>query len=250
MTGDDRLLAWLAHRGAIRRLDAMPLPAFHFNLEGNRGTQAFLEHYGKRTIKGIVGFVDVVGFSTSVKGRSPEGIAEFLEPFLLGVCGIVTKNRGLVDKMIGDEIMFIVPELLEDGGGPAPLSMGLLLAELLTLQRRLGDAYRMRAGLAYGSLFISHLQAGSYSEWSIVGEPVHLAKRLMTDEVQVNPVSIACAVGALMAEMAPPRFANLLGDVAGTVWQISDQGTREDFKGVSAAHYAFLSPRELKGGVC
>lgn len=250
MTGDQRLLDWLTHRSGVRRLDEMPLPALYFNLEGNRRSQEFLQHYGKRTIQGFVGFVDLVGFSSAVQGRSPEGIAEFLDPFLKGVCTVVTENLGLVDKMIGDEIMFIVPEILEDGGGAARVSTGLLLAELAFLQRKLGESYRMRAGLAFGALFVSHLQAESYSEWSIVGEPVHLAKRIMNDGELTNPHSIACAVAAPLSQMALPAFADLLGYVASTVWVTSGQCIRENLKGVSAAHCAYLSPRDLTGRVC
>jgi len=81
MTGAKYTTEWLEHRVGLRKLSCHPRPCFTRALEsnGDKGS-AFIDSYGKKEIKGFVGFVDLIGFSTKVVGLSPMSICDYLRP--------------------------------------------------------------------------------------------------------------------------------------------------------------------------
>ncbi|MBI4568615.1 MAG: hypothetical protein HY719_09475 [Planctomycetes bacterium] len=243
MIGSPSSMKWLAHRGGVDRADDMPCPVVHYALEGNRNVANFLGHFGMKDLHGLVGFVDLVGFSTNVQGKSGKEIAEFLDPFLSRGFDAVTRNRGFVDKMIGDEIMFVVPDMLEDGGpGCLVHSAPILLLDLKRLQRDLGPHYKMRVGLGFGSLYISYFQGGGYGEWSFVGEAVHRAKRILALPELENPTSILCGVGFPNAQMSEANLRNKMGYLASGAWTWHKVDDPPALKGVSPGCLVIMHP--------
>lgn len=247
MHGHPAALEWLAHRAGVRRLEQHPFRVVKYALRDNDEGAAFIAAYGKKEFNGLVGFVDLTSFSNAVRGFSPSEIDEFLSPFLTRVYDRVSEDAGLVDKMIGDEVMFVIPDYAQDGGASVNILGARFLAGLRIIQRELGPKYRMRVGLGYGLLRCSHFVGKQYSEWSIVGETVHLAKRLHGLPLLLAPEPIACAVGIFDTD---PGVANRLETLASFLVNMpfrAEPVPHEDMaqlKGISPARAIYLLPND------
>jgi class 3 adenylate cyclase len=244
-TTNPRLSAWLAHRAGLKRSrTGSETRAFG-------GNSAFLPErssFGKSEIRGLVGFVDLVGFSERVKGRPPTVIRDYLLPFHAGIIGAIGGLDALIDKTIGDEIMFVLPDLEEDGGSPLSRTLEGLLGGLCDRQRTLGAEYPLRLGLSYGTLGIGLILTAEYQEWTTFGEPVHLAKRLHGLDPLKQPTSLAGALGVLAREAESlSRFEPLLRDLMQGAPQMRCEvlpGLIEHLRGISSARCALIIPRE------
>ena len=246
MIGKPEISSWLAHRVGLEKSATVPILHSAKALELNQGGRPFVEAFGQKQIKGFVGFVDLVGFTDRVKGKTPSEISVHLRPFLTGIVDLAFDRSALVDKTIGDEVMFLLPDLEEDGGVPAVLLMGQLLGGIHDHQRRLGPEYPLRIGLAYGWMYVDQIQGDGYSEWTTAGEVVHLAKRLHSLDKLSAPSSIAGAFGVLCRESEPlQRFQSILSVVAGFASRMTHEiiGDLDDLKGISKARCAYLLPK-------
>jgi len=246
MLARTEILDWLGHRLGLLRLERNPIVSFAKALELSQGGLDFAATYGKQNITAFVGFVDLVGFSDHVKGWSNENIASFLRPYLVKLVDVVTDHRGIVDKTIGDEVMFVLPDTFENGSGTCFLLMGQFLGRLCEIPLELGVDYRMRLGLAYGSVFIDVVESGGYRETTTVGEVVNLAKRVQRLAGLRRDCGLGGAFGVLLREpKSAAEFRSILNIVAGWHSRISneDLGERDDLRGVSPARCALLHPK-------
>lgn len=249
MIGKPEVFKWLAHRGGKEQLQKLP-PQLQYKrkaLELNKKGEFLVQTFGQREIRGFVGFIDLVGFSERVKGWKSRKISEYLKPFLSSVIEIVINRYALVDKTIGDEVMFVLPDMEDDVGLPTVILMGQLLGGLYILQKDLGADYPFRIGLTYGQLYVDQIKGEGYSEWTTVGEVVHLAKRLQGLE-EINTASgIGGAFGVLFRESdAVRRFESILNVIAGPTSYMTYKLIKqpvENLKGVSSSRCALLVPR-------
>jgi adenylate cyclase len=109
-----------------------------------------------------IGFVDLVGYTSSARVMSPAELAEAVSRFESRVGEVVNLRGGRVVKLIGDEAMFVV----DDPGVAHELA--------LDLARTLGEEPQLphvRIGMAAGPVVAHH---GDY-----YGEVVNLAARLV-----------------------------------------------------------------------
>jgi hypothetical protein len=171
------LEAWLLHRYGKKQLDESWIQCETKALELNSNFNK-IKTFGKKDFYGFVGFIDLVGFSSSVKGKAPSEVANFILPFLNDVCKAVTSNNGMIDKTIGDEIMFVIPDISEEEGVPPILSINSLIGSI----KRMKGKYSFRFGLSYGKMYLGRVIGGNYKEWSVFGESINLSKRLVQDK--------------------------------------------------------------------
>ena len=234
MIGDPRVFSWLSHRAGIKRLDKNPLALIKFQaIENSDEGELFIKEFGNKEIKGFVGFIDIVGFSERVKGYTPQKISEYLSPFLTSMINTVAHDSGLVDKTIGDEVMFILPDV----NGAVNVSMMKLVHYIFLRGQKLGSDYPLRLGLSYGSLYVDKVN-GEFSEWTIVGEAVHLAKRLMCEIGDVT--SIKGAFGMFIKDTTDTKFENIIEWIVGNSLSYQIKGEINSLKGVSPAKWAIL----------
>ena len=109
-----------------------------------------------------VGFADMVGFTLLSQHLSHEELAEVVRRFEEISHDIVTRARGRVVKMIGDEVMFVVDNVVDAA------RIGLDLADAYADDDLLSD---VRVGLACGPVL---LRDGDY-----FGPTVNLAHRIV-----------------------------------------------------------------------
>ena len=246
MIGEKSTIEWLNHRSGVRKLSRHPYLYETKALELNDKGAAFAAAYGKKEIKAFVGFIDLVDFSTRVAGLSPSQICDYLRPFLTGVIKETIDCGALVDKTVGDEVMFILPDMEEDGGVPGILHMGPLLGGLYDLQCKLGAAYPYRIGLAYGIQYVDHIDGKSYREWTVVGETVNLAKRLHSLPNMELRDGFGGAFGVLVKETSEERFRATLNLIAGFGSRMEHKVIEDnvELKGISSARCAIIFPKE------
>lgn len=244
---DSDLEAYLKHRLGEARIAQRQRLIHRRALELNMPSVDFAETFGRATIPAYVGFVDLAGFSTTVSGKTPSEIAEYLEPWLRRLVTIIRRGDALIDKTIGDEVMFVLPETEEDGC-PEILYLGQMMGGLHDLAFEMAD-HPFRIGLSYGGVRFFHIEGVGYSEWTAVGEPVHVAKRLHSlPELETpNPVigAFGMSVGADSVEKIRRTMTGRLGIFAGFASRFdhSFADAPIPLKGVGDVLYAILSPR-------
>jgi hypothetical protein len=139
---------------------------------------------------GLVGLVDMTGFSRLARGKSPEQVRDLAVPFVKKVVHAATAHHCFIDKVIGDEVMFVMPcftrgnQVVEECGLPIrenPLpDLGPLLFDLVEgLELDLPHFY-FTSGFAFGPVILSRIGDEEYSEWTVYGCTVNTAKRLQS----------------------------------------------------------------------
>lgn len=108
-----------------------------------------------------VGFVDIVGFTSTSRKLSPTQLGALIEHFEQTSSQVVAAHRGRVIKTIGDEILFVADE---------PMDAVAIARELTTRHEEDPDFPQVRAGLAHGAVLA---RLGD-----VFGETVNIAARL------------------------------------------------------------------------
>ena len=74
--GKPEQFQYLLHRVGEKQLQSWP-KIVKKGLEGNLASPEFLQTYGNADITAYVGFIDLAGYSSAVKGKSPPQIANY-----------------------------------------------------------------------------------------------------------------------------------------------------------------------------
>lgn len=187
MNGEKSLIAWMRNRVGLP-VDPSELPHFvQDSIEHNQSGHIFTSTFGQKNFWGFIGFIDLRGYSSFSQDKTPEEISLFVKPFLSGVIKIITENNGLIDKTIGDEVMFVLPQI--EGGAVAYFEMYAIVRLLREFSE--SNNYKFRIGMSYGDMFLDVVETNYYTEWFVSGEPIIVAKRLMSlDEVEAPEPSI------------------------------------------------------------
>ena len=244
---DKDTLEYLAHRVGEKQLTSRS-KIIQKALQGNIAVSSFLDTFGNSDITAYVGFIDLVGFTDNTHGKQPSEIAAYLRPFLTRVIDILAKGHALVDKMIGDEIMFVLPETEESSNPHEILFLGQIMGGLHDLAYELPPTYKYRIGISYGKVNVFHLKGEKYAEWSIVGEPVHVAKRLHGLERLISPDPVYGAFGIGLnnssKDSITPTMKQKLEIIAGPASKFSYEffPDPQELKGVGKVLCAYLCP--------
>ncbi len=193
MIGNKHVIGWAKNRvGLMTSTDELPCYVRN-SLADNKKGPDFADTFGKKDLSGIVGFIDLKGYSSFAYKKTGKEISEFIRPFLTNVIQILTDHNALIDKTIGDEIMFIIPQI-EAGDS--------MHFDLIKILRRLKDfvleekQYNFRIGISIGMMYLDIINTKEYNEWYFSGEPIITAKRLMSVKHLKNPKPCAVAIGA------------------------------------------------------
>ena len=170
-----------------------------------------------------VGFADMVGFTLLSQHLSDEELAAVVRRFEELSHDIVTSARGRVVKMIGDEVMFVVDNVVDAA------RIGLALADAYADDDLLSD---VRVGLACGPVL---LRDGDY-----FGPTVNLAHRIVNI---ANPGTVLMSdeFHTALVEQAPDEFTGqslrprLLKDLGRVqLWWCGRAGQEADGTGAAA----------------
>lgn len=131
----------------------------HLAAFAGRALAAGPEELSARTV--VVGFADLVGFTSLTRNVSEDQLAQLVDRFESVAADVVARESGRIVKTVGDEVMFTA----DDAGVGAEIATDLV--DAIGAIEELPD---IRVGLAYGSVLA---RLGD-----IYGEPVNIASRL------------------------------------------------------------------------
>ncbi|MEK6566991.1 MAG: adenylate/guanylate cyclase domain-containing protein, partial [Bacteroidota bacterium] len=129
-------------------------------------------------------FSDIKGFTTISEKIPPEVLVKLLNQYLTEMTNIIMRNKGTVDKFIGDAIMAFWGAPLEDEnaafhGCLSALEMQEWLDKLQSKIRNYGDIeIRQRVGVNTGVCIVGNMGSESKFNYTAMGDPVNLASRL------------------------------------------------------------------------
>ncbi len=129
-------------------------------------------------------FSDIAGFTTISEKMTPEGLVDFINAYLTEMTGIVIRNKGTLDKYLGDAIMAF-------WGAPISIKEHEYLACLtaVEMQKRLIEMRKewnlsedtnlsIRIGINSGDVVVGNIGGQNRFDYTVMGDNVNLASRL------------------------------------------------------------------------
>jgi adenylate cyclase len=136
---------------------------------------------GGRQVEGTVVFADIAGFTALSEQLSPNDVADLLNEYFGYITRIASYCHGTIDKFIGDCAMVVFgvtepdPEHRLHG-----LTCALMLQRLVTrLNRQREPQVAFRIGVNSGAMLAGNLGPTERMQYTVVGDTVNLASRLM-----------------------------------------------------------------------
>ncbi|MFN0161956.1 MAG: CHASE2 domain-containing protein [Burkholderiales bacterium] len=129
-------------------------------------------------------FSDVRGFTTISESLSPGDLAAYINDYLTGMSAVISKNRGTLDKYIGDAVMAFWGAPVPDAeharqGVLTALQMQKIATELNEKFRAKGwPALKIGIGLNSGNVRVGDMGSKVRKAYTVMGDPVNLASRL------------------------------------------------------------------------
>lgn len=129
-------------------------------------------------------FSDVRGFTTISEGLTPDELTRLMNEYLSAMTEVIRKNRGTLDKYIGDAIMAIfgAPTKHRDDALRsvlAGLEMTKALEQFNDEQKRRGKPeFKIGVGINYGVVTVGNIGCERKMNYTVIGDPVNLASRL------------------------------------------------------------------------
>jgi len=157
-------------------------------------------------------FCDIVGFTSYVESNaSSESVIDTLNSILRRVSVSVKRNRGSIDKFMGDCIMALFDDPAE--AVLAAIDMQSHAADINSLRFRAGQqALQLRIGIHWGEVVIGNVGTAERLDWTAIGDVVNTASRI---EKGCLPGSILISQDVQAAiELARPRkfeFGEIFG---------------------------------------
>ena len=129
-------------------------------------------------------FSDVRGFTSISEALSPEDLKEYINDYLTTMSAIIRRNRGTLDKYIGDAIMAFWGAPMAEAaharqGVISALEMQHACEELRQRFRARGwPEFNIGVGLNSGNVRVGDMGSKVRKAYTAMGDPVNLASRL------------------------------------------------------------------------
>ena len=161
-------------------------------------------------------FTDISGFTTLTESLDPEAAGALLNEHFADLEGSIRATGGVIDKYMGDGLLAFwgAPEPVADHPRRA-VEAALAMARAVRA-RNAGAAVplRLRVGIATGDILVGDLGAPTRTNYTVIGDPVNVAQRLLEmghvaapDHETVIVTTSACI--ARIAAEARPRVRPL-----------------------------------------
>lgn len=129
-------------------------------------------------------FSDVRGFTSISESLSPGDLAAYINDYLTGMSSAISKNRGTLDKYIGDAVMAFWGAPVPDAeharqGVITALEMQKAAAEINARFRAKGwPDLKIGIGVNSGNVRVGDMGSKVRKAYTVMGDPVNLASRL------------------------------------------------------------------------
>jgi adenylate cyclase len=134
-------------------------------------------HIGGEAAIVTVMFVDIVGFTRSAEGVSPDDVVANLNDFFDVVIPVIETHGGHANKLLGDGVMAVF-------GVPQPLALhaddAFSAAKEIRdkLAAKYGDQLNVGIGLNSGTVVVGSMGGGNKLDYTIIGDAVNVAARV------------------------------------------------------------------------
>jgi two-component system sensor histidine kinase ChiS len=150
-------------------------------------------------------FSDIRAFTSLSESMTPQENINFLNAYLGRVSPIIRVHNGFIDKYIGDAVMALFPEKVEDA-----LQAAIdIRREVSTYnQQRMGRGYQpinIGIGLHKGTLMLGTIGEARRMEGTVISDAVNLTSRL-EGLTKLYGVSIIISEQALFSLYRPTRY--------------------------------------------
>ncbi len=138
---------------------------------------------GKRAVVTVL-FSDIRGFTSMSEKMSAEEVSMILNEYFTEIEPIITKHNGVINKFIGDAVMAIFGEPIQDINHPQ--NAVKCAYEMLKKVEYLREKWlfegkpkiEIGVGINTGEVFIGNIGSESRMEYTVIGDTVNLASRI------------------------------------------------------------------------
>ena len=138
---------------------------------------------GKKSIVTVL-FSDIRGFTSMSEQMSAQEVSEILNEYFTEMEPIITKYNGIINKFIGDAVMAIFGEPIQDKNHAqnAVRCAYEMLNKVKELQKKWAQEGKPRIeigiGINTGEVFVGNIGSINRMEYTVIGDTVNLASRL------------------------------------------------------------------------
>ena len=138
---------------------------------------------GKRANVTVL-FSDIRGFTSMSEQMTPQQVSEILNEYFTEMEPIITKHNGIINKFIGDAVMAIFGEPIQDKNHAqnAVKCACEMLEKVKELQKKWAHENKPKIeigiGIATGEVFVGNIGSINRMEYTVIGDTVNLASRL------------------------------------------------------------------------
>lgn len=170
---------------------------FSKNVIGEIFKKGKLRLGGEKKLAAVV-FVDLNGFTSFSENMEPEEVVILLNHFFSRMIPLIFKNKGTLDKLLGDGILAVFGTPLEDPDSclnavRTALEMFSVLHDLNREIKRTFRQLEMSVGINYGELVAGFMGSEAHLNYTVVGDTVNMAQRIES-LAGANQILISSAV--------------------------------------------------------
>ena len=138
---------------------------------------------GKKSLVTVL-FADIRGFTTMSEQMSAQQVSEILNEYFTEMEPIITKYNGIINKFIGDAVMAIFGEPIQDKNHAknAVKCAYSMLRKVKELQKKWTKEGKPKIeigiGINTGEVFVGNIGSVNRMEYTVIGDTVNLASRL------------------------------------------------------------------------
>lgn len=138
---------------------------------------------GKKSTVTVL-FSDIRGFTSMSEQMSAQEVSEILNEYFTEMEPIITKYNGIINKFIGDAVMAVFGEPIQDKNHPqnAVKCAYAMLEKVKELQIKWAQENKPKIeigiGVNTGEVFVGNIGSINRMEYTVIGDTVNLASRL------------------------------------------------------------------------